>query len=223
GKARKPFTRAPGNGLTDYVLRTRRPLLLNDVKQEARRLGIEPSVPAVKSYAGVPIIADGSVIGVMAVRNFDRVYAYSPDELRLLETIAASAAVALQNARLYEDSRQRANELRSLNKVAALLSTSLDLDTVLETVCRVVVDMMQCQKAAVFLVEDDGKFRLANHIGLSARYREMSSGLAIWKDERALAMQTGQLTVIEDVLADERFRNHWQLLHAEGVRAVAEA
>src|SRR5690606_28845157 len=117
GKARKPFTRAPGNGLTDYVLRTRRPLLLNDAKQEARRLGIEPSVPAVKSYAGVPIIADGSVIGVMAVRNFDRVYAYSPDELRLLETIAASAAVALQNARLYEDSRQRANELRSLNKV----------------------------------------------------------------------------------------------------------
>ncbi len=223
GKARRPFTRAPGNGLTDYVVRTCRPLLLNDVEQEAPRLGIRPSMPTVRSYAGVPIIAEGDVIGVMAVRNFDRVYAYTPDELRLLETIAASAAVALQNARLYEDSRRRANELRSLNKVAALLSTSLDLDTVLETVCRVVVDMMQCQKAAVFLVEDDGKFRLASHIGLSARYREQSSGLAIWKDERAVAMQTGELTVIEDVLADERFRKHWQLLHAEGIRAVAEA
>lgn len=223
GEEREPQERPFGNGLTEHIVRTRAPLLLNDrAHAEAQRLGLEPEGRPIVSYLGVPMIVEEHVVGVLGLRDYSQTYAFTPADLQLLQTIAASAGVALQNARLYQQSRRQTGELSSLNQVSALVSTSLDLDTVLETVCRVIVDVMGCQKAAVFLLDEKSPtFRMAGSIGLSEEYRRQTTGVPT-NDMRAITMRTGEPTVIEDVLLDERFRESRHILRSGGVRGVLE-
>lgn len=213
------------NSLSEYVVRTRRPLLLHrPYRKGDLDLDLEPVRSPGKSFVAVPIIADDEVIGVLGLRNFQQEYAYHQDDVRLLEIVASSAAVALQNARLYEQSRRQAHELTSLHTVSALVSASLDLDTVIESICRVVVDVMAAQKSAVFLANEEGStYRLAGSKGLSHHYQEMTTGLSIAADPRTVVMRSGQIAIIEDLLAEPRFEAHADLFREEGVTSVLEA
>jgi GAF domain-containing protein/nitrogen-specific signal transduction histidine kinase len=219
----RPFA----NGLTEYILRTGKPLLLNrDAVGLARKMGLEPVVSETYkwiSYLGVPIIVEGKAIGVLALRDYGEGHHYTEDDLRLLETIAAQTGVALQNARLFERIRRQANELSSLNQISALIGASLDLDTVIQTVCQVVVDTMHCQKSAVFLLDESGScLRLAGSVGLSENYVKLSTAIDLTRSPRSEAIRTGKPVILEDILADSRFKSVHNQLAAEEVRGVLD-
>lgn len=221
----RPFA----NGLTEYIIRTRRPLLLNrDAIATARKMGIQPITVDVgghsRSYLGVPVLAEDQVIGVLALRNYEHDYAFSQDDLRLLETVASQAGVALRNAQLYSQSQRQSVELSSLHRVSLLVGATLELDQVLRNICKVVMDVLHCQKAAVFLLDDkdDTILRLVDSIGLSERFKVRSATIDT-KQSRALAFRTGTVVAIEDILADPRFTDIQNIVRAEGIRAVLDA
>ena len=91
-----------GYGLAGWVMQNRRPLLLTDVPAQCAAYVTNPEeIPRCASWLGVPLIIYDEVIGVMAVES-DAGHAYNADHLRVLTIIADHAAVALENARLYE-------------------------------------------------------------------------------------------------------------------------
>ena len=101
--------RKAGRGLTEHIIRSRRPLLLSDdVDVRMQELGIEIIGTPAKSWLGVPMIAGDEVLGIIAVQSYTTENVYDEGHLNLLPTIAAQAAVALENARLYEQARQLA-------------------------------------------------------------------------------------------------------------------
>jgi len=98
-----PTVRRGGKGLTEYVIRTRAPLLLSDnVGQRARALGIEPVGRDAQCWLGVPMIAGEHVIGMIAAQNYDSPGVFTDEHVSILTTIAAQAAIAIENARLLE-------------------------------------------------------------------------------------------------------------------------
>jgi diguanylate cyclase (GGDEF)-like protein len=125
-------SRQMANGLTEYILRTKRPLLLSaNIAAACRDLGVELLGRLSKSYLGVPMIIGENVVGVLAVQSYAREEAYGMDDQELLATIATQAAIAVENARLYEATSQRMKEIGILYRIAQSLSTSLDLDSLL--------------------------------------------------------------------------------------------
>ncbi len=96
-------TRRAGSGLTEYVIKTGKPLLLQEkVGAKAAALGVEQIGQDAACWLGIPLIAGDAPLGMFAVQSYDRPDAYDRSHLAILQTIAAQAAIAIQNARLYE-------------------------------------------------------------------------------------------------------------------------
>ncbi|MBN1936650.1 MAG: GAF domain-containing protein [Anaerolineae bacterium] len=112
-------SRRAGNGLTEYVLHTRQPLLIEkDVEAKVCNLGIDHiGTPAV-CWLGVPLLSGEETLGVIAVQSFSETERYTSANADVLTTIAAQAAVAIQNAHLYartdEALARRVQELDSI-------------------------------------------------------------------------------------------------------------
>jgi GAF domain-containing protein/CheY-like chemotaxis protein/HPt (histidine-containing phosphotransfer) domain-containing protein len=122
-------------GLTAHVFRTREPLLLNErIAERSEEFGmvVIGSGEAAKSVLFVPLIVGSEVTGRISLQNLDREHAFSEADVRLLTTLAGSLSVALENARLFEETRQRAAELAIVNNVGQALAEQLDLDALIE-------------------------------------------------------------------------------------------
>ena len=122
------FRRA-GNGLTEFVLRSGQTLLIpTEVQRELDKLGINaPGIPA-RSWLGVPILAGNKALGMISVQSYTDAGIYNENQARLLETIAAQAAVAIQNARLYERTDEAlARRVRELNSILRTTSEGIML------------------------------------------------------------------------------------------------
>lgn len=225
GQPLEPASRPFANGLTEYMIRTGQPLLFTrNVYQEARKLGIEPFGARSRSFMGVPVRASERVIGAMALRSYTHEYAYDTNDLRLMETVAAAAGIALENAWLYQRSLSQSRQLTSLNEVSALVSASLELDETIERLCQTVVEVMKCQKSAVFLLDEDtGILRMVGSVGLSETYRAAARRIDPQQAPRALVMRTGRAVAVEDIHTDPRFVPPWPSeIEAEGFRAVLD-
>ncbi len=118
-----------GEGLTSIVIRTREPLLIG-TGDEAERHGAIVVGLRTESWLGVPILAGDRVLGVMALESLET-DAFSEADARLLGTLASSMGVALENARLFDETRQRAAELAIVNSVGQALAGQLDLDALI--------------------------------------------------------------------------------------------
>jgi len=134
----------PPGGFRAQIVKTRQPLLVNtDVAEQARRLG-QPTLPGTitpKSWLGVPMLVGGQVTGVLSLQNVEQENAFEESDVRILETLAASMSVALENARLFDETgrllketRQRAAELRTINSVQEGLAQKLDMASIYELV-----------------------------------------------------------------------------------------
>ena len=73
----------------------------------------------------------GEATGVIALQNLDREHAFSESDVGLLTTLAGSLSVALENARLFEETRQRAAELAIVNDVGQALAEQVQLDALI--------------------------------------------------------------------------------------------
>ncbi len=94
----RPF----GNGITEHVIRTRRPFLVRERLGEAlREQAIDQLGRQGKCLLAVPLMVGDRVIGVITVQDYYRENVYQAEHVELLSTFAAQAAVALENARLY--------------------------------------------------------------------------------------------------------------------------
>ncbi len=109
---REAPTRAFGNGMTEYVIRHARPLLLNgEVRERAHALGIEPVGRPALSWLGVPIPGEGGACGALVLQDFERTECFTLHDLEVLTIVAAQAGVAIRNAHLFRASREAYREL----------------------------------------------------------------------------------------------------------------
>lgn len=95
----------PPGGFRSQVIQNMQPLLVNtDVAEKARLLG-QPTIPGTvtpKSWLGVPMLVTGQVTGILSLQSITTENAFDDSDVRILQSLAASMSVALENARLWE-------------------------------------------------------------------------------------------------------------------------
>ncbi len=156
--------------LLERVLTTRSPLLISqDVAQEARKLGVKPPQDPAYSWLGVPLLASGHTLGAMVVTAPDARQRLTSDHLRLLNIVAASASIAIENAQLYQQQTERVTQLATLNNITALLSGTLASKEVFDTVISSASIICNSNAVALYLFWDDNEaaLALARSAGLS--------------------------------------------------------
>ncbi len=129
-------------GFTAHVLRTRETLVVNEnVEQVTEQMGsyIFPGEHLAKSLVYVPLVAGNRARGLVRLKDLHREYAFGDSDVRLLQTLANSMSVALENARLFDEtqsllqeSQQRAAELATVNQVSHALASQVDLEALIQ-------------------------------------------------------------------------------------------
>jgi PAS domain S-box-containing protein len=124
-------------GFRKHVMETREPLMMEEITPELVERYGNPYVLSgepIKSALFVPLVVGGRATGVISLQNVDRTHAFGEDDQRLLTTLAGSLSVALENARLLHETRQRVAELATVNSVGQALASQLDLEALIELV-----------------------------------------------------------------------------------------
>jgi GAF domain-containing protein/DNA-binding LacI/PurR family transcriptional regulator/DNA-binding response OmpR family regulator len=172
-----------------------------DVGEEAVRFD-NPWLPETRSEMALPLISRGQVIGAMTIQSIQET-AFSDEDIAVLQTMADQLAAAIENARLFEEQSGRADELATLNQLAATVNRSRGLQELLEAVLETVMKT-QGYDAGLISLNDEatGNLVLASHQGLpdSMVRRFEQQGLAGTLAE--LAFQSGETLVISDVRQD---------------------
>ena len=110
-------TRPAGNHLTEYIIRTRQPVLIRgNFAAVASKLGVEPMRNS-GCFCGVPLVAYDRAIGAIAIYSDDE-RGYDEGHLELLRVLASEASIAIENARLFNEERTKARHLTLLNTIS---------------------------------------------------------------------------------------------------------
>jgi len=126
-------TRPAGNHITEFIIRTRQPVLIREnYADEVRKLGVEPILER-GCFVGVPLVAYDHAIGAMAVfSQHERVF--DEGHLELLRVLASEASIAIENARLFHEERTKARHLSLLNNISRDAIATLNPDEMLSKI-----------------------------------------------------------------------------------------
>jgi GAF domain-containing protein len=119
--------RKAGHGLTEYVIRTKKPYCPDDVEKAYNTIATDYIQNVPESWLGVPMMVENRVLGVVVLRNEQQANVYDADDLEVLQTIASQSAIALRNTRLVQDLKESNEELEALRELQEDLSGPLSI------------------------------------------------------------------------------------------------
>ena len=145
------------NPIFDYLKTHATPLAINDVARDPVA-AVERNVLVTRgtqSLLVVPIIVRGEMIGTIGVDATETMHFFTDAEKELASRVAEQLSVAMQNARLAEELRRRADDVESLNAIGQAVSSSLSLTTVLDHVLSSLRDVVAYDRASIAVIEPD--------------------------------------------------------------------
>lgn len=165
-----------GLGLIGALMHAQEPIRVADIAADPRSVGFPPNHPPMISFLGVPIRHAGRHIGQIYLTDKIGAPEFTAEDQVLIEMLAAYAAVAITNARMYQQLIQRdriltrRNEnLALLNELASTLATSADIDQILDKALTQVLDYLQIEVGEVYLrLENSRQLKLVLHRGHQA-------------------------------------------------------
>ncbi len=182
------------------VAATTEPILVNNISQSIYQ---SPGYLPIntQSELAVPLVLGGHVLGILDVQN-DLPDTYNADDLFLLQTIADQLAVAIENARLFEERDRRMAELAVFSQIGAVISGSHDLSVMLPNILSRVSALFQVEGVSLMLLENE-ELRFAVATGASAddiKSFTLKPGQGIaWS-----VVEMGQTIRVDNVEADSR-------------------
>ncbi len=196
------FRQSIEDGIVGYVVRTGRSYLSNNVYHDPYYLKLE-GLPR-GSELTVPIQRAGKTMGVLNIES-KTLGAFSPADVTTMEILAGQLATALENARLYTQTRQRLNELALLHEIALAGATAGDVDTLLCQATRVIAANLYSDNFGFFLLDEaTGLLRMhPSYHGVPAHVMQITVPLGQGIVGHVAA--SGTPLVVADTLADPRY------------------
>jgi signal transduction histidine kinase len=153
-----------GEGLLGMFHRERETIRIPEIKADPRSIGFPKYHPPMHSFLGVPILLGDKHLGQIYLTDKQGYHEFTEQDERVIETLAAYAAVAITNASLYKDLVNRDialvarnEDLALLNDVAAALTGSLDVEEILDLTLTRVLSYLGVEAGEIFLSEDSEK------------------------------------------------------------------
>jgi len=140
-----------GQGITGTAARTGHPVRVSDVSEDPRYIN---AIDSVRSELAVPLIFRGKVVGVLDIQSRHLDY-FTRDQQNILLVLANRLAVAIENARLFQQVRAQAEALLVLNEVSREVSSILDVEEVLRRAAELVKRVINYQILSLMLYDEE--------------------------------------------------------------------
>ena len=150
-----------GRGILGVLIREAKPLRLHELSEDPRSVGFPPAHPPMHSFLGVPIMMRGVAYGNLYLTEKQGGEDFTEEDEELVTLLAGQAAVAIENARLYEASTRWSRQLQSLEEVGNALATETDLDRLLDLVVRRLRELVGARVVALALPVGGNELRFA--------------------------------------------------------------
>src|SRR3954471_12202097 len=157
-----------GRGILGTLIRDAKTLRLHDLTEDPRSAGIPPNHPPMHSFLGVPIVLRGVPYGNFYLTEKKGGEDFDDEDEEVVAHLASQAAVAIENARLYEAATGWSKQLESLNEVGNALATETDLDRLLDLIARRLRELLDARVVIVALPTGGDELGLAAVAGENA-------------------------------------------------------
>jgi signal transduction histidine kinase len=144
-----------GRGILGVLIREATPLRLHDINDDPRSVGFPPNHPPMRSFLGVPILLRGFAFGNLYLTEKEGGEDFSAEDEDLATLLAGQAAVAIENARLYESATRWSRQLESLHDVVRALGEETDLEQLLELISERLRELVDARLALIALTKGD--------------------------------------------------------------------
>ncbi len=151
--------------LIQEALERKEPVICRDARMDTRvNLKILPPFEF-RSMLVVPILLGKRILGVALIYSIGDIFEITREEIDLAGGIAKSVALAVENARLYGETRQRLAESQGIQRVMTGLLRKNSLPEVLEIICNEALNLTDATGSAVLLMEDNQTLRVTSAVG----------------------------------------------------------
>jgi signal transduction histidine kinase len=148
-----------GRGILGVLIDEATPLRLHDLSDDPRSVGFPPNHPAMHTFLGVPILVRGVAYGDFYLTEKEGGADFTEGDQEVVSLLAAQAAIAIENARLYEAATQWSRQLESLNEIGNALATETNIDRLLDLVARRSRELLNARLVTVLLPAGGGELR----------------------------------------------------------------
>jgi signal transduction histidine kinase len=189
-----------GRGILGVLIRDATPLRLHDLTEDPRSVGFPPGHPPMRTFVGVPILLRGVAYGNLYLTEKADGADFTETDEEILALLASQAAVAIENARLYESATAWSRQLESLNEIGEALVSELELAPLLGLVVQRLRELIDARLVAIALPTGD-EMRIAAAAGdVAPDFEGLTYARSTSKSGRVLARGSSERvdSLVED-------------------------
>ncbi|MBI2211362.1 MAG: GAF domain-containing protein [Deltaproteobacteria bacterium] len=198
-----------GQGVVGKVAESGQPVIFEDAQTDPRYQAWSQTKVTKQAgssfFALFPIKAKERCVGVIVFIGKEP-RRLTPEEERLLTSMADQIGVAVENATLFEETVTRAKELSALYDVAATVNQSLEAESVLREVIQKILEVTRFDGARFYLLSLDGKeLQLKAHEGINPEFGSRTTGDSVGVGINGSVAATGKPAIFADIQTDPRY------------------
>ncbi len=196
-----------GSGILGNIALQKSGEIVNDTFGDYRAIIVKGTEREPNEHLmGVPVLSKNQLTGLVAVWRTGEGEEFKPHELDFLSSLAQQAAVAIENARLFEAEQRHFQEAETLRQAAEAITSSLDIQQVLDSILDNLNRVLPFDSAGVFLIEDD-QVRLTAYKGMPVN--GIVTDQLFPADNRLFLeiWQTGRPLILKDACNDPRYES----------------
>jgi signal transduction histidine kinase len=190
-----------GRGILGVLISEDAPLRLHNLGEDPRAVGFPPNHPPMSTFLGVPIHLRGVAYGNLYLTEKADGEDFTEEDEELVGLLASQAAVAIENARLYEAATAWSKQLESLNEVGNALATETNLDRLLDLIARRSRELLDARLVAVLLPSGADELRFAAVAGDESE-RLLRETIPRSTSKTGRVLERGQSERVDSVLDD---------------------
>ena len=198
-----------GEGLTSILIRTREPLMLvDDTMNRALAMGAKVAGKPARSWLGVPLLAQGDAIGALILQDLENEHSFNEDDLRFMTSVANQVAGAIYNIRVLNESKQTALQFETAAEIARDISSSLNLDELLEKAVNLIRSRFDFYHASIFLKDTTGEYVVVREATGDAGVQLKRSGFKLGIGSKSIVgfvAGNGEQLIVNDTTRDATY------------------
>jgi len=190
-----------GRGILGALITNARPLRLHAIGDDPRSVGFPPNHPPMNTFLGVPVLLRGVAYGNLYLTEKDAGSDFTEEDQELVELLASQAAVAIENARLYESATRWSRQLESLMAVSSAMAQETALDHLLELIAERLHDLLEARLVTVALPHGSEDVRIVAAAGEQAD-QVVGELLPLHGSKTGLVLERRRTERVDSVLDD---------------------
>jgi signal transduction histidine kinase len=190
-----------GRGILGALIHDARPLRLHAITDDTRSVGFPPNHPPMTTFLGVPVMLRGVGYGNLYLTEKSDGEDFTEADQELVGVLASQAAVAIENARLFEASTRWSRQLESLIEVSGALSRETDVDVLLELIAQRLQELLEARLVTVARPAGEEELRIVTAAGEGA---ETVAGRTVARTESKAGrvLERGRSERVDSLLED---------------------